>query len=650
MSMRATGALLNTVRSRFQISHLFVRPRRNRLIHHYFLISVLLIAGGLITSAALEIYFRYFEIRDHIALLQQESAEVAAIKIDRFVRDVETALKAAAKGQDITSQGIAPNYEFELKRLFFLVPAIADAVVLTIEGIEIMRLSRFHAALPGSMRNFSNSPSFLVAKQGRTYFGPVYLLRNSEPYMAIAVPIEHFKGRTVGVLQAEISLKFIWEVVAAIKAGLDGYAYVASRSGNLIAHPDTSLVLRGQNISHLEQVRELWRPDSKGQGKKLTVAFNLHRKKVISSAALIPDLGWGVFVERPVEEVYETLSASLSRTSTLLLIGLVMALIASFFLERRVVKPLKALGEGVQRIAGGELDFRLEVKTGDELENLADKFNDMAVNLREAYSDLERKIAERTKQLTATNEKLAKASAHKSRFLANVNHELRTPVSAIIGYAHLLRRKIAGQIPKAQREYLDDLLNNAERLLSQIDSLLDLAKIEVGKIEVRVEPVAVDEVIAVTATTIAPMLNPEQVRFVRQVAPSLPLLHTDREKLEHILLNLLGNAVKFTERGEIKIAAAEHNGGIKFAVSDTGIGIKKENLERIFEEFERGEPSPAQAPRGTGLGLAIVKELVQLLGGEIGVQSKPGQGSTFTVVLPWSLGECAPRENSSDSV
>jgi len=265
----------------------------------------------------------------------------------------------------------------------------------------------------------------------------------------------------------------------------------------------------------------------------------------------------------------------------------------------------------------------------------------MTAHLREAQTGLERKVAERTQELTIANEKLEEASQLKSQFLANVNHELRTPVSAIIGYARLLRRETEGQIPPLQRENLRDLLNNAERLLAQIDSVLDFDTIEDGKMEVRIERVKVEEIIQGAASTIETILRDHSIKLTRDIAPEIPAMNTDREKLRQIILNLLDNAVKFTERGEIKIMASQQNGSLKLVVSDTGIGIEKGDLTRIFEEFHRGDRSSAKKYRGTGLGLAIVKQFVRLLGGEIAVESEVGKGSVFTIMLPMDHKESA---------
>jgi signal transduction histidine kinase len=396
------------------------------------------------------------------------------------------------------------------------------------------------------------------------------------------------------------------------------------------------LVLQRRKLGQLNHVKVAFEPASGALKRNAIVTHNIDGQRVFSSHALVPVLDWAVFIERPVAEAHEPIYASLLRTSILLLVGLGVALLATLFVNRRVVRPLETLRRGVERIRQGDLNARLEVKTGDEIETLADEFNKMAANVKDAYTSLERKVAERTEALTITNAKLEEASQLKSQFLANVNHELRTPVSAIIGYARLVLRETDGHIPQLQRENLQDLLHNAERLLSQIDSLLDFTRIEAGKVEMHFVPVQVSEIIHGAVSTIAPTLNGAAVRIVQEVASNLPELNSDREKLRQVILNLLDNAAKFTERGEIKIAASQQNGSLKLVVTDTGIGIDSDELRVIFEEFHRGRLSAGNNYRGTGLGLAIAKQLVNLLGGAINVASEPGKGSAFTVLIPFN--------------
>ena len=288
------------------------------------------------------------------------------------------------------------DYEFELKKLFYLAPAITEAAIVSVDGIARAHISRSRAVTAEAKRNFSGSAAFQTALQGQSYFGPVYFVRESEPYITVALPLERYAGRVVGVLQAEVNLKYVWEVISAIKQGRAGYAYAVTRAGDLIAHPDMSVVLQHRNVAQLNQVKAAFQPALGVTQAKAVVADNLSGDKVFSSYALIPTLDWAVIVEQPVGEAYEPLYGSMLRTSSLLLVGLVVALLASLFVARRVLGPLELLRKGTERIGGGDLDFRLNIKSGDEIEVLADEFNKMTEHLSEAYTGLERKVAERT--------------------------------------------------------------------------------------------------------------------------------------------------------------------------------------------------------------------------------------------------------------
>jgi len=618
------------------LQRIFRSGDRQRLVRSYFLISVVLITGGLISADVLEIYFRYKEGLEQIGLTQQEAAASAALKIERFVQDMAITMKAVTKSPDIRSSKKRTDYEFELKRLFFLAPAITEALVLDTDGIMRARVSRLRAGSPLQKRNLSESVAFKSSSQGKSYFGRVYF-RDNDPYITVAVPIEPFPGEFAGVLQAEASLSDILDLVSAVKLGKASYGYVVAKSGELVAHARSRLLSQRQSLSELNQVKTAFQSKPGIFPPTAMVAQNIEGQTVFSSYALIPILDWAVFIERPVEEAYEPIYASLLRTSILLLIGLGVALLATLFVRRRVVRPLETLRKGVELIRKGDLSTRLDIKTGDEIEILADEFNKMAAHVSDAYTSLEHKVAERTQELTTANNKLAEASKLKSQFLANVNHELRTPVSAIIGYGRLVLRETESQISQLQKENLQDLLRNAERLRYQIDSLLDFVKIEAGKMEIRKEPVLIDEIIRGAISTIEPSLNNGNVQLIREVATDIPTLNTDREKLSQIIVNLLENAVKFTERGIIKVSACLRNGSVKLSVSDTGSGIKKEQLNHIFEEFYQGNSSSTKRYRGTGLGLAIVKSYVSLLGGEIEAESEVGKGSVFIVTLPMDL-------------
>lgn len=784
----------------------FPGRQRGRLMRDYFLISVLLVGSGLVTSGAIEIYYRYLESQETLALLQREVAAGAAFKIENFVQDIHSTLRGATRSREIAPKGLTNDFRFELEKLLLIAPSITEAIALNQDGGIQVQASRLRTVLPDVKRDFANAPPFLHAKKGQSYFGPVYFVRGSEPYMTIAVPIERFAGDVIGVLQAEVNLKYIGDVVSSLKIGQAGYSYVISRGGELIAHPDISLVLQRRNVANLESTRAAFTSASERPKRQALVSPNVQGKKVLTASAQVNGLDWAVIVDRPVEEAYEPLYASVLRTSTVLLFGLGLALLASLFIGRRVVRPVGILREGVERIGAGDLSHRLNLKTGDEIEVLADEFNKMTTQLQESYANLEQKVEDRTKELTESlaqqtatseilgviassptdiqpvldvvaeraarlcdaedaiifrvvgdhhqrvakygsipapdapvpitrgfpggraildrqtihirdieaeidteyadvkpiqkqigqrtvlatpllregvsigaivirrlqvrpfserqiallktfadqaviaienvrlfqelenkNEQLEAANKHKSQFLANVSHELRTPLNSIIGFTRIVLRRTEGKIEQLQKENLQKVLISSEHLLSLINELLDLAKIEAGRMEVYAENFKLEEVVRIATATVEPMLKNGNVKLVTEMPPDLPPLKSDRDKLKQIVLNLLSNSAKFTEKGEIKVAAVRNDGTLKLTVSDTGIGMNSEALKYIFDEFRQVDMSTTRKYGGTGLGLAIVKRLSNLLGGDIEVTSEEGKGSQFTVTIPMEL-------------
>jgi signal transduction histidine kinase len=306
--------------------------------------------------------------------------------------------------------------------------------------------------------------------------------------------------------------------------------------------------------------------------------------------------------------------------------SIALALILGYAISWSVVGPVQVMDASFQQIAAGDFSQRVAVPNQDELGTLAANLNKMSAELGQLY----RQIEEKSRQLEAANK-------HKSDFLARVSHDLRTPLNAIIGFTRIVLRRMEGQLPNLQKENLQKVLISSEHLLTLINELLDLAKIDAGKMEVIANTFRVEDVINMTTATVEPLLKDGRVRIVRDIAANLPPLKTDRDKLKQILFNLLSNAAKFTEQGEIKVSAARENGNLKLAVADSGIGMKPEALEHIFEEFQQAEKTTSAKYGGTGLGLAIVKKFVHLMGGDIVVESQVGQGSKFTITLPMEL-------------
>ncbi|MDV2504494.1 MAG: ATP-binding protein, partial [bacterium] len=247
---------------------------------------------------------------------------------------------------------------------------------------------------------------------------------------------------------------------------------------------------------------------------------------------------------------------------------------------------------------------------------------------------LARELEVKNRELLIQNERVLEANRLKSQFLANMSHELRTPMNAIIGFTELVLEDARGVLSSRQEDNLRKVSKNSSQLLNLINDILDLSKIEAGRMEVVPERVDLADVVEAAWTTVHPLLKGKELEVETLLEPSVPLLVTDKNKLRQVLVNLLSNAIKFTPGGSVRLTANAHDGRLELRVIDTGIGIADEDREIIFDEFLQIDGTSTREAGGTGLGLAITKELVGLLGGTITVESTPGKGSTFIVDLP----------------
>ncbi len=365
---------------------------RGRLFRKYLLLILSLVTMALLASGAISVYFSYQENKSALASLQHEKAIAAASRIEQYIGQISQQLAYAALPQLDAS-------DVELRRIEFLkllrqAPEVTDIAQLDPAGREQIAVSRLGMDVAGSGKDRSPEPAFRNAKRGQPWFGPVYFRKETEPYMTIAIR----SGSDAGpVTIADVNLKFIWDIVSRIKIGDKGKAYVVDGNGFLVADPDIGLVLRKTNLGSLAHVKAAIAGARSDELAMLST--DLAGTQVLTSVASIDPLRWDVFVEQPVSEVYARLNASIVRTGLLLLAGLVISALGALALARGMVRPIRTLEEGAQRIGAGELDQKIEIHTGDELEALADRFNRMSAQLRESYAGLERKVDERTSAL-----------------------------------------------------------------------------------------------------------------------------------------------------------------------------------------------------------------------------------------------------------
>jgi len=255
--------------------------------------------------------------------------------------------------------------------------------------------------------------------------------------------------------------------------------------------------------------------------------------------------------------------------------------------------------------------------------------------LAQTRAALVEQLERKNRELEQAREKAERESRFKSTFLANMSHELRTPLNAIIGFSELLDMELAGPLEPKQREYVSDVLQSANHLLTLINDVLDLSKVDAGRVELHREWVTLDVLARAVQAIVQPLANKRGVQLDFDLPAALPQIHVDTVRFKQILFNLLSNGIKFTPAGgQVRLRAHADEAGVHVAVSDTGVGIRSEDLPRLFQEFEQIEPALGVKPEGTGLGLALTRRLVDLHGGTVAVQSEPGQGSVFTVSLP----------------
>jgi signal transduction histidine kinase len=293
-----------------------------------------------------------------------------------------------------------------------------------------------------------------------------------------------------------------------------------------------------------------------------------------------------------------------------------LALLLGFVLSWSLIRPIQRTEARLEEIAAGRFEGHVEVPNRDELGSLAQNVNRMNDELQRLYQELET------------------ASRHKSEFLANMSHELRTPLNAILGFSQVLQQRLFGELNEKQEEYVEDILSSGNHLLSLINDVLDLSKVEAGQVVLEVAPFSLREAVERGVVMVRERASNNGVALATEIGPEVQVVSGDERRIRQILFNLLSNAVKFTPAGgRVDVSAARVDGEIQVAVADTGPGIAPEDVERIFEEFQQTDVGAAER-EGTGLGLALSKRLVELHGGRIWVESQPGAGSRFVFTLP----------------
>jgi two-component system NtrC family sensor kinase len=640
------------------------RPRRFhlRLAGKFAVAFVGLVTLVLLINGAVDLSLNFEDAKRTAIEVQREKARAAAERVEAFLSEIESQIGWTTRAE---WRRISPEQQrYDFIRLLRQVPAITEVAYLDPSGKEQLRVSRLEPDVVASGKDFSSSPRFTQALKDKTWFGPVYFRRGSEPYMTVAVA---HAGREPGVTVAEVNLKLIWDVVSAIKIGANGYAFVTTATGRLIAHPDLSLVLRDTDLSALPEVAAALPGRTRDQDYGITTG--LDGGLVLAAHAVIPRVDWIVFVQLSLREAMESLIQSIIQTLSLMGLGVLMAAVAGTFLARRLVVPIRQLQDGAERFGVGDLSERIEIHTGDEIETLARRFNLMASRVQESYVNLEAKVEERTRDLNKSLDDLQRAQsrlvqseklASLGQLTAGIAHEIKNPLNFVNNFAALSSELV---------DELQDVLKPTaldEAVRQEVDEVADLLKSNLAKVVQHGKradsivknmllhsrtgsgdhrPVEINALVEESlnlayhgARAAKPSFN---VTLVRDFDPAAGVADIFPQEITRVLLNLMSNGFYATEKRAaaneaayaptLAVATRDRGDSVEIRIRDNGTGIPESAKAKMFDPFFTTKP----AGEGTGLGLSLSHDiLVKQHGGTIDVATEVNSFTEFTVTLP----------------
>jgi two-component system sensor histidine kinase ChiS len=599
--------------------------------------------------------------------LQYERSQAAAVQISAELDNLQRQLNYLSELRGLT------EFNAETQR------SILEGLVNSNSAYEVVGIFNSKGQVVQAMspyESFSISSLSLAGISGETpvfwqtfgqsqnYVSPVDVdLKTGVNSVNLAVPVRDNKNQIAGVLFARVSLSFLTQIAARSKVGKTGYSYVLDHRSVVISETGSKINpyllqdLRGRSF-----VRELSKLALASGIQSPIVYRGLRGEEVMGTGAIVRRVQWMVVVELPTVEAYAPVRKLIYVMGAVTLASALVALGFGVAFARSITNPLERLTSAATKMSSGKFKTRVNITVSNELGKLANAFDSMADQLEVSFTQLEHQ-----------NAQLQRLDKLKDEFLANTSHELRTPLNGIIGLTESLIDGATGQLPEATISNLEIIAFSGRRLSNLINDILDFSQLKHQNIELQIKPVGIREIVDIVVTLCQPLIGTKNLQLINSVTPDIPLVDADENRVQQVLYNLIGNAIKFTESGTVEISAnaislessqlADKESSVtsqlqslilrsklQITVSDTGIGIAEDKLERIFKSFEQADGSTAREYGGTGLGLAVTKKLVELHGGEIQVSSKVGIGSQFTFSLPISQNQYVERKQLSATV
>lgn len=628
---------------------------RRSLFQKYLSVLTAMICGTLLLASIAQTALSLREQRKRADALLITEARLASVQIQSFLSAIVGSMTWVL---DYDQPGMQPSLA-EIRddghRLLRKVPALTQLRYVGADGCVRLDVSRVATDREGSCAHLPLAVDekllLAEARRRRLAYGPVQFRDGSEPTMTIAMAARGAQG---GVLLAQVDLRQIHATVTGIQVGSTGYAYIVDRDGQLIAHPDQIQVLRRLDLRNSPAVSAARRS---GPARGTTLTRDIGGQYVLSAASTVTGPGWWVFARQPAREAFSPIFASLWLTLLVIVVAMLGAVGASYFLAQRMTRPILAVRAGAEKMGAGALHTRIAVSTGDEVELLANEFNRMASALGDSYAELEDKVRRRThdlelagtllrqqaEQLAGLNAELSvrldelairrdeaeRASAAKTRFLAAASHDLLQPMHAVGLLVGVLRQRIRYPEVSALVMKVEAAVQGMETLFS---SLLDISKLDSQAVQVDLQVVDIQKLFDFIELNYQPIAQEKGLTL--RIVRCRYAVRTDPALLERIIGNLVSNAIRYTERGAVLLGCRREGDGIRLMVYDTGIGIPAQFQDHIFEEFYQIDARGRPHGNGLGLGLSIVRRSAALLGMPLTLSSRVGAGSAFAISMP----------------
>lgn len=501
--------------------------------------------------------------------------------------------------------------------------------------------------------------------KGKTYVGDIEFDESSSAWsIPIAVPVKDDEDRVIGICKDSINIYRLFHTSDLFKIGESGHAVITDIDGTIIYHkglPRTATkILNKDKMAKLLSSKNKFFVSREGptHDKNLFFAYSFIDPPYLSDRGV----KWIIFIVQDQDEALEPLYVFISSFVIIALMLVIVTIPIGAFFGGMIAKPIHDLHVATEKISSGDWDYKIDIHTGDEIEQFSDTFRvmvdtikDKQMKLQDFSHNLEEKVKDRTKELTETqeatlniledledakkrleisNKELRKLDQLKSDFISTVSHELRTPLSIIKEGVSLVLDKVPGGINEKQQKILDISKFNIDRLARIIDSLLDIAKIESGKVELKKNLINICDVARQVADSFDIKIKEKGLELKLDIDKDAGKVYADTDRITQVFVNLIGNAIKFTSSGCIEVSCKGKDNTVVCSVKDTGPGISKDDLPKLFNKFQQFGRLAGAGEKGTGLGLSIAKGIIDAHNGSITVESEPAKGSTLTFMLP----------------